>query len=129
MRSNISIVKDLYKAFSKSDFKTAGDLMHPHIKWVQMEGFPGGRIYTGTLSVVEDLFHSFPRSWEYWKSLPEEFHESGNRVFVYGKYDAKNLTTGKVFTAPFMHEYIIENELLTYFRQFTDTHMIQSAMK
>jgi ketosteroid isomerase-like protein len=128
MKSNITIVKELYLAFADSDFISAGALMHPQIVWEQMKGFPGGRKYVGASMVMADLFQSFITTWDYWHAHPESFFDTCNWVFVRGKYSAKNRQTGKQFTVDFIHEYLVNNGLLVYFKQYTDTYIIRESM-
>ena len=129
MNSNTDIIKELYQAFSAGDGKKITSLFHPQIEWKQMEGFPNGGTFVGAQEIFEKVFSLFPKYWKGWGAVAEEFHVSGDQVFVVGYYRGEALSSGKKLKSPMVHLYTLKDGLITHFRQFTDTHKVQGALR
>lgn len=128
MESNLEVVKKLYTAFKSGDGKVISQIFHPEIVWEQMEGFPHGGTHIGTSTVFEKVFGMFPVHWNNWSSVPEQFDASGNKVFVTRYYHGVSIESGKEMHAPLIHVYTLKDGLITHFKQYTDTHLIQRAL-
>ncbi|MBD79589.1 MAG: ketosteroid isomerase [Crocinitomicaceae bacterium] len=129
MNSNVELVRELYDAFSTGDGKKLASLFHPQIEWQQMEGFPNGGTFVGTNDVFEKVFGLFPMYWKGWGAVAQEFYGADDKVFVIGYYKGVSIESGKELKSPLIHLYTLKDGLITHFRQFTDTHLVQNALR
>ena len=53
----------------------------------------------------------------------------GDTVVALGQYGGKYKLTGKSFSAPFAHVWNFQNGKVARFRQYTDTAVVQSALR
>lgn len=126
---NKALIKELYDAFKVGNGKRISELFHPEIEWKQMEGFPNGGTYVGAKEIFEKVFGQFPKDWNNWKAVPNDFIAVEDKVFVLGHYEGTGKTSGQFFKAPIVHLYTINEGVITHFQQFTDTHIINNALK
>tara|TARA_Y100000385_G_scaffold289155_1_gene357777 strand:+ start:38999 stop:39409 length:411 start_codon:yes stop_codon:yes gene_type:complete len=129
IEENKAIIQNLYAFFKSGEGAKIAAIFHPKIEWKQMEGFPNGGTYIGTKEVFKNVFSQFANQWSGWEAVAEEFIPAGKRVFVLGYYKGKSIEAGKYMEAPLVHIYTLKNGLITHFRQYTDTHVVQNALK
>ena len=128
MESNKEIIERLYTYFKSGEGGKIAKLFSPDIEWKQMEGFPYGGIHKGIDEIFNNVFGRFPMYWDNWNGQAEEFYSDGDKVFVIGHYSGTSIETKKKMKSPFMHVYTLNNGLISHFRQFTDTHVVQKAL-
>ncbi len=128
MEENKKIIENLYDYFKSGEGEKIAALFHPEIEWQQMDGFPNGGKYIGAKAIFQNVFAQFPKQWKGWGAVPEEFIAVDNRVFVIGYYKGKSIEASKYMEAPLVHIYTLKNGLITHFRQYTDTHVVQNAL-
>lgn len=128
MEENKKLIEDLYKYFAEGNGEMIASLFYPKIEWKQMEGFPNSGTYLGKKAVFENVFVQFPKYWKGWGAVPQEFIVVDNRVFVLGYYKGKSRATEKYMEAPIVHLYTIKEGLITHFRQYTDTYLVQKTL-
>lgn len=123
---NIDLVKRFYELFKKGD-KQYLQLCDDNIEWIVMQGMPNGRTYVGKSAVFDDYFPKLFSNFVEFHAVTEQFLGIGETVLVTGRYQGL-AKSGKRFDIPFAHIYLIQNNLLTKFRQYTDTLKIKEAI-
>ncbi len=127
MNDNVTVVRELYKAFSEKDETALRELLHPDVEWVQCRGFPGGGHHHGVEEVLEKVFRALRRDWKDWRVEVEEYLDAGKSVVALGYYAGTHTITDRPMKAVFAHVYDVDIGRITRFRQFTDTHELVKA--
>jgi len=100
------------------------------LAWTEAEGFP---YFDGTWhhpqEVVEKLLIPLGRDWEDFAATPQEFLVDGDRVVAFGVYSGIAKATNKPMRAPFAHRWQIRDGKLARFDMYTDTLLIDRAMR
>ena len=122
---NIAVVRRLYD--SKGDPAVAGQIMAPDIVWDITPGFPGGGVYQGLDSVVNDFFGPLFGRFEAFYPVGEEFHADGDHVTALGHY--QGLTkTGENIQVRFIHLWTVRDGKLAHLRQAADSLVVDRAL-
>ncbi len=127
MSDSVTVVRELYRAFSEKDETALRELLHPDVEWVQCSGFPGGGHHHGIEDVLEKVFRSLRKDWNDWRAEVEEYLDASKSVVVLGHYAGTHSVTNRSMKAVFAHVYDVDNGRITRFRQFTDTHELVKA--
>lgn len=125
---NIEIVINLYELFAKKDQQAIRAIFEENIEWTQMKGFPNGGHYVGADAIFKNVFAGFRDNWEDWKAVVTEYIDAGDSVFAMGYYEGIFKQTGSYVKAEFTHRYVLENQKIKKFTQFTDTFLLAKAM-
>lgn len=129
MADNGAIISGMYSAFAKGDVPAVLAGFDAKIEWRDADGFPTGGTYVGPDAVLNGVFMPLVTDWDGFAVTPDEVVVSGERVVAFGHYAGKNKKTGKSFGAPFAHAWRVKDGKVTHFQQYTDTHIVQEAMK
>ncbi|MEU0882491.1 nuclear transport factor 2 family protein [Lentzea sp. NPDC005914] len=122
---NIAVVRRLYD--SKGDPAVAGQIMAPDIVWDITPGFPGGGVYHGFDSVVNDFFGPLFGRFEAFYPVGEEFHADGDHVIALGHYQGET-KTGEEFQVRFIHLWTVRDGKLAHLRQAADSLVVDRAL-
>lgn len=128
---NLDAVKGMYNAAATGDFPAFLNGMDAAIEWNEAENFPYAdrNPYIGPDAVAGGVFGRIAADWEYWTLSDLEYHDTyGDKVFVTGRYNAKNKTTEKIIKAQFTHIWTLKNGKATRFQQYADTKQVAEAM-
>lgn len=125
--SNLELLKTGYEFLAKGDIPSLLSFFAPDIKWEAAEGHPLGGTYTGPDEVVEKFFSRLGSDFDKFDVEPTTFSESGDKVFVQGRYHGKVKATGKTFDCDFMHVWTCRDGKAINFKQYADTALIQRA--
>jgi hypothetical protein len=128
-RTNLEIVKGIYEAFVRGDIPAVLAVFAPDIEYTEAKGFPTGGIYHGPEAIVESVFKRLGKEWRGFKAIPEEFLATSDAVVVLGTYSGTYKATGKSFQAPFAHIWWLRGGKAIQFRQYTDTLLVNEAVK
>jgi len=93
-----------------------------------MAGFPYGGVYIGMDAITENVFGKLGEEWNDFGVDVDEYVSSGNRVVAHGKYTGVNKASGKSINVKMVHSWTVKDGKITKFEQYTDTHLVQSAM-
>lgn len=126
MGQNVEFIKKFYELFKKGD-KQYLQMCDDSIEWAVMDGMPYGGKHEGKRAVFEDYFPKLFSSFAEFHAITEQFFDAGDTVVVTGRYEIAS-KSGKMIAVPFAHFYIIENNLITKFRQYTDTLKIREVL-
>ena len=129
MMTNLETIQHLYACFASKDYEGFVAICSPDITWVQNPGFPGGGTHHGGEAIVEKVFKGFSSEWDGWRFVIEEYLNAGATIVVVGYYEGTHRVSRKSFKAAAAHVYDVEQGLVSRFRQFTDTHVIQEARR
>ena len=125
--SNEELIKKFYTAFKNKDTETCLKLCHENIQWQLMEGMPNGGKYVGRKQVFENYFPNMLKNFKEFHATPEQFLNFDEHVMVSGRYYGVS-NNDKVFDVQFSHVYLIKENKIIQFRQFTDTQKIQDCL-
>ena len=129
MAVSLEIIRSAYDAFERGDVPAVLAVLAPDVSWTEAEGFPYGGTYSGPDAVLKNVFVRLGTEWEGFAAVPHEFVAQGETVVVLGEYSGKYNITGKKFSAPFAHVWNLRDGKVVRFRQYTDTAVVQGALK
>ncbi|MFN7967417.1 MAG: nuclear transport factor 2 family protein [Acidobacteriota bacterium] len=129
MASTADTIKSLYAAFARGDVPTVLAALAPNVSWTEAEGFPYGGTYVGPDTVLENVFMKLGSEWNGFAAVPHEFIAEGSTVVALGDYSGTFKATGKSFKAPFAHVWKFDGGRVVSFRQYTDTAIVQQAIR
>ena len=123
-------VRAFYAAVAAGDVTGILALLHPHLAWTEAEGFP---YYSGTWTapqqVVDRLLVPLMRDWNDFSAVADDFIVDGDRVVSLGAYGGTSKATGRAMRAPFAHVWQIADGKLQRFDMYTDTLLIDRALR
>ena len=129
MADNLEAVRSFYGALARGEVPTALALLAPEVRWTEAEGFPYAGTYVGPDGVLKGVLMRLATEWEGFSATPREFVVQGDTVVSLGEYSGKYKMTGRSFSAPFAHVWNLRNGKVVSFRQYTDTAVVQDALK
>ena len=129
MGTNSDIIRGLYAAFANGDVPGVVGALAGDIRWTEAEGFPYGGTYVGPDAVVNNVFAKLGSEWDGFTAIPHSFVAEGDTVVALGEYGGTYKATGKRFTAPFAHVWTVDDGKIVRFQQYTDTALVQAALK
>ena len=129
MSQNIDTVRGAYEALARGDVPAVLGIMDPNIAWTEADGFPYAGTYTGPDAVLNGVLMRLGTEWDVFSAAPEDFVDGGDKIVAVGTYSGKYKATGKSFQAPFAHLWQFRNGKAISFRQFTDTALVQEALR
>jgi hypothetical protein len=106
MPSHLEMIRGAYESFARGDVPAVLALLAPDVSWTELGS-----------------------EWEGFSAVPEEFVVEADTVVALGQYSGTYKTTGKGFTAPFTHVWNFRNDKVVRFRQYTDTAVVQKALR
>ena len=125
--SNLQIIKEFYDSFRNKDKKYL-DLCHDDITWITTEDMPNGGKYVGVKAVFEDYFPKMLSNFKEFHAIPEQFLDFKDHIMVIGKYQGISIKD-KNFEVQFSHVYLLQENKIVQFRQFTDAKVISDSLK
>lgn len=129
MGAAAEIISGLYKSFAKGDLAGVIGILDPQISWREADGYPYAGTYIGPDAVRKGVFEKIMGEWSSYTTVPTELVEQGETVVGLGIYTGTFAATGKTFTAPFAHVWRVRNGKIVFFDQYTDTALVQAALK
>jgi ketosteroid isomerase-like protein len=126
---NTEIIRSVYTAFATGDVPGVVGAFDADIRWTEAEGFPYGGTYVGPDAVVTNVFARLGSEWEGFAAVPHAFVAEGDTVVALGDYSGTYKATGKTFSAPFAHVWTLSEGKITRFQQYTDTALVQAALR
>jgi ketosteroid isomerase-like protein len=127
MQSNLDVVRGIYSAFSQGDVASVLAALAPQIVWIEAEGFPSAGTYTTPDAVLQNVFVRLATERKVF--APHEYVCDGSTVVAIGDYSGTNKATGKPFKSPFAHVWKLREGAVVGFQQFTDTAVVQRAVR
>lgn len=125
-KSNLEIIQKFYELF-KNQETNFHDFCHDEIEWITSDGMPDGGVFHGIEAVFEGYFPKMLSNFKEFYAIPESFLDMKDHVMVTGKYHGISIKN-KSFDVPFSHVYLVQENKIIQFRQFTDTKIIQESL-
>jgi ketosteroid isomerase-like protein len=125
--SNEELIQQFYIAFKNKDEKTYLELCDENIEWITMDEMPNGGTYIGKKQVFENYFPRMLSNFKEFHAIPEQITGLKDHVMVTGRYQGVS-KQDKEFDVSFSHVYLVEENKIKQFRQFTDAQKIQETL-
>jgi ketosteroid isomerase-like protein len=119
----------MYSAFARGDVGSVLASLASEVVWIEAEGFPSAGTYTTPDAVLHKVFMRLAAEWDAFGAQPQEYVWDGQTVVAIGDYSGTCKATGKAFKAPFAHVWKLRQGAVVGFQQFTDTAVVQRAMR
>ena len=129
MSKNLDAVRASYESSAAGDINGILSLLAPDAEWTEMAGFPYAGTYVGPDNVLAKVFGRLGSEWDNYQAVPEEYVDGGDTIVVVGNYRGTYLATGKYMDVRFTHVWHVEDGVAKRFEQFTDTALVQDALK
>ncbi len=129
MSKNLDAVRASYESSAAGDINGILALLAPDAEWTEMAGFPYAGTYVGPDNVLANVFARLGSEWDNYQAVPEAYVDGGDTIVVYGNYRGTYLATGKYMDVRFTHVWQCEDGVAKRFEQFTDTALVQEAMR
>ena len=129
MADNLETIRSLYEAFARGDVPAVLARLDTDVSWTEAEGFPYAGTYKGHEAVLQNVFMRLGTEWDGFAAIPHEFIVQGDTVVSLGQYSGTYRNTGKSFSAPFAHVWRLRNGKVTKYSQYTDTAVVQNALR
>ena len=81
MSENLDLVRSIYAAYERGDFRTPADEFAPDFEWVQLRAVVEPGTHRG-LEARDRAFRSIFEVYENFRIEPEEYIDAGDRVIV-----------------------------------------------
>ncbi|MDF1518074.1 MAG: nuclear transport factor 2 family protein [Lutibacter sp.] len=128
--SNLSVIDNLYKAFSVGDIPTVLGCMDANIVWNEAEGnsYADGNPYIGPEAVLNGVFARVGADFEYFHLADIKLHDMSNdQVLATLRYKAKIKENGAIFDAQVAHLWTLKDGKVIAFQQYVDTKKLADA--
>jgi ketosteroid isomerase-like protein len=125
--SNAELIKQFYVAFKNKDKKTYLELCDENIEWITVDEMPNGGTYIGKKQVFDNYFPNMLSNFKEFHAIPEQITGLKDHVMVTGRYQGVS-KQDKEFDVSFSHVYLVEENKIKQFRQFTDAQKIQETL-
>jgi uncharacterized protein len=129
MATNSEIIRAVYAAFARGDIPAVLGALDTSVTWTEAEGFPYGGTYSGPEAVLQNVFMRLGTEWEGFSAVPHEFVVDGETVVALGTYGGRFKATGKRISVPFAHVWKLQDGKTRTFWQYTDTALVQQALR
>ena len=117
---NVELVRVLLEAVNRLDAEGMMATIQPDYEFVPIMAALEGRVYRGREGVQQWLAE-METHWEYFECCPEEWHDLGDRVIVFGHWRARGRASGvEVDGQPATWLAWVRDGLLCRWRTFTD---------
>lgn len=129
MRSALQIIAAHYAASDRQDLPAMMAEMAEDVQWTEMAGFPCAGTHVGSAQVIERVFKVLGRDWQDYAFRLERLVDGGNTIVGIGDYSGTCRATGRAMQARVVHVWQVEGGLVRRFEQFTDTLLVDRAMR
>ncbi len=126
-RTAMETAKEFYEHVNGDPSGLPG-VLHADIDWSVVKGFPFGGRYNGLGSVFEDFFGNVMQHFEFWRAVPEEYIDAGDKIIVLGHYETKAKETGMDVNSAFVHVWTVSDGMITRLQQCADSVQVSRAL-
>jgi ketosteroid isomerase-like protein len=127
--TSLHTIKSLYEALAAGDAASVRPLLDPQLEWTEAAGFPLAGTYHGPEAVVRGVLVRLATEWDGFETAADRFVDGGETIVVLGHYRGTYKRTGKSFEAPFAHVWEVRDGRATRYVQYTDTFVVQQALR
>ena len=128
--ANLATVKQIYAYFEAGDVPSFLGLLDPEIVWNEAENFPYAvtNPHVGPDAVVAGVFGPMATDWTSFAVAPESYMADGDRVAMFGRYEAVSSATGRSMNPQVVHVWTLKDGKAVAFQQYADTLATQEAL-
>jgi len=123
--SNMATVRRFYANLGSPEVLM--EVLSPTIQWEITPGFPYGGVYTGIGAVFNDFFGRVLGDFDDWKTEMSELIDADDRVIGRGAYSGRSKSTGKRFSAQFVHVWTVAGTQIVRLQQCADATQVSAA--
>ncbi|WP_110588432.1 nuclear transport factor 2 family protein [Microbacterium suaedae] len=127
--TNADVIRAHYAASDAGDIDGMVAPLSPQVTWTEAAGFPYAGTYSGPDEVVRNVFARLAEDWDGYRLTVDEVIDGGDTVVGIGTYSGTYRLTGRFFEARVAHVWRLKDGVVTAFEQFTDTAMVQKALR
>jgi uncharacterized protein len=88
-QENVEIVRETFEAYKRGDYAGASALLAPDVVWEVGQELPA----QGP-AAVRKMWERWDSDWEELETVPEEFIDAGDKVFVSVRYSGRGKGSG-----------------------------------
>lgn len=127
--SNADIIRAHYAANDRGDIAGMVAPFASDVRWTEAAGFPYAGTYVGANAVIENVFARIQDDWDDYTVAIDEVVDGGDTVIGIGTYSGTYIRTGRFFAARVAHVWRLADGEVVAFEQFTDTEMVNRALR
>lgn len=129
MKTNVDIVRAHYAASAQGDIGAMMADVSPQVRWTEMAGFPCAGTWIGPQAVIDNVFTVLGKDWIGYRFELQNLIDGGDHVVGVGTYHGIYRTTDKAMQARVAHLWTLKDGEIVTFEQFTDTLLVNRAMR
>lgn len=129
MTTDTTTVESWYYGISTRDWDLLRSITACDIDFHVAQGFPAGGHYRGQAEVFDVFFPTAFASWSEFITEMDEVIDAGDVIVVRGRYVGTAAISAVDFEVPFAHIWRLENGLLCWLQQYTDTALLRAAIE
>lgn len=127
--TNADIVRAHYDASERGDLDGMLAPFAAEIRWTEAAGFPYAGTHIGPGAVAANVFGRIQEEWDDYTVAIDEVIDGGDVVVGIGTYSGTYTRTGRFFAARVAHIWRLKDGEVVAFEQFTDTEMVNRALR
>jgi ketosteroid isomerase-like protein len=125
MRDNLQIIRDHYAAGAAGNLDGMIADFAPDIEWQSVA--PVQRSLKGPASIVQNIFSTFPDTYQSFRVDIDRLYPAGDTVFMVGHYAGRN-KQGRDFRVRVCHKWTLAGGKVVQYEQFADSAAMQAAI-
>ncbi|WP_280430873.1 nuclear transport factor 2 family protein [Nocardia brasiliensis] len=130
MNRDLDVIKAHYAASDRGDLPGMLAPLAVNVAWTEMAGFPYAGTYIGPDAVRDNVFARIAAEWDGYTATVDEIAGGSDGIVIgIGTYSGTFRATGQAMAARFVHVWRLSNGTVERFEQFTDTAVVQAAMR
>jgi len=120
---NQAVVKKIYADFATGNMDGFTTALAPDVIWNEAENnaYAVGNPYIGVDAVMSGVMSHTMQDWTSFKVTPESYMVDGDRVAMFGRYEATSAATGKTMNPQVVHRWTLKDGKIVGFQQHLDT--------
>lgn len=121
--ANLAQVQQMYGYFETGDVPSFLGALDAGIVWNEAENFPYAKTnpHVGPDAVVAGVFGPMAQDWSAFAVVPETYLADGDKVAMFGRYEATSAATGKPMNPQVVHVWTLKDGKAIAFQQYADT--------
>lgn len=127
--TNADIIREHYAASDRGDLDGMLEPFAADVSWTEAAGFPYAGTYIGPDAVAQNVFLRIQEEWDDYTVAIDELVDGGDVVVGIGTYSGTYRETGRFFAARVAHVWRLTDGRVTAFEQFTDTELVNRALR
>jgi uncharacterized protein len=129
-QSNVQVVQEAYAAFNRGDIEGILDRCADDVDWRTYgpETIRETKPRHGKQE-VQQFFGEVNADWDFTSFEPQQYIAQGDNVICLGRYAGTSKATGRAFACEFAMHFVLQDDKVTRFREYTDTANMLAALE